>query len=459
MNQLIKFINIMRKLGFNVGTDEIIVLTNSLSLINPTQEQFKNIVRSFLVKDQRDFAFFDNLFEAYFCQKGVGNGWDNSNKDANEADVDLFELAPGGSADGKGLAVRGAGGQKHKLSHLVTLGRYEKAGEMVEEALGRVRDQMLSGEELLAQAKLALDWHMEQYQLEKMKKGQPAGLAEKWEQGWHRLEQKLAQGVIRELLSRNSEDDLEEISKLFDLKRKSLNKLSESEYQVMKREVIQLGRKLATRKNRQWRKSKLGAVDLKNTVRNCLQGGGVPLKLYRRRHKIAKPNIILLCDVSSSVVNYSAFMLMLVYSMEQSYQKISSFIFVDDLEDVSPYFSKYGIEDAVELLAARATCSTSGFSDFGRVFKIFTQQHLELLTPKTNLLILGDAKNNYRSPEIESFIKMAQSCHRVWWLNPQPKNMWGHDDSVIAEYGKYCTELWECSDLQQLKEVAAKICK
>ncbi|MBS4025002.1 MAG: VWA domain-containing protein, partial [Clostridia bacterium] len=337
------------------------------------------------------------------------------------------------------------------------MGDYSRAGEMVEESLNRVGSGKLKGDELLNQAKLQLDWHMERYQLEKMMQGQTSCRIAAWEDAWLRLEEKLHQGIIRELLGRGTEAAYREINFMFNLKRKSFNKLSESEYKLMKREVVDIGRRLATRKSRQWRKSRRGLVDLKNTVRNCLKGGGVPLKLCRRRHKTTRPNLVLLCDVSSSVVNYSAFMLLLVYSMEQSFKKIKSFIFVDNVEDVSPYFSRYGLEEAIELLTVRATCSTSGFSDFGRVFKIFEQQYLSLLTPKTNVIVLGDAKNNYRATEGESFSRLAASCRRVWWLNPQPEEFWGQDDSVIAQYAKDCAAVWECSNLEQLKTIARLI--
>jgi len=457
MEELVRFANLLRKLGFNVSTDELAALINSLNLIDVNRADFKHITRSFLVKDKKEFAFFDSIFHAFFSTEKMGQGEVNTNVSSYQDEIDCFELSPGGSADGKGLTAGGAGGMKNKLSHLVRMGDYSRAGEMVEESLNRVGSGKLKGDELLNQAKLQLDWHMERYQLEKMMQGQTSCRIAAWEDAWLRLEEKLHQGIIRELLGRGTEAAYREINFMFNLKRKSFNKLSESEYKLMKREVVDIGRRLATRKSRQWRKSRRGLVDLKNTVRNCLKGGGVPLKLCRRRHKTTRPNLVLLCDVSSSVVNYSAFMLLLVYSMEQSFKKIKSFIFVDNVEDVSPYFSRYGLEEAIELLTVRATCSTSGFSDFGRVFKIFEQQYLSLLTPKTNVIVLGDAKNNYRATEGESFSRLAASCRRVWWLNPQPEEFWGQDDSVIAQYAKDCAAVWECSNLEQLKTIARLI--
>ena len=150
-------------------------------------------------------------------------------------------------------------------------------------------------------------------------------------------------------------------------------------------------------------------------------------------------------------------MLLLVYSMEQSHGRIKSFIFVDDLEDVSPYFKRYGLERAVEHLRTKATCSTSGFSDFGRVFRIFEQKHLSLLTPKTNLIVLGDARNNYKDAQISSFIKIANSCNHVWWLNPQPRELWDRDDSIISQYSAWCSEVWECNSLEQLRRIIQRI--
>lgn len=443
----------LRQLGFSVGTEELIALVNSFTILPPVEDNLKFIIRSFLVKEQQDFLLFDMAYDAFFYHE------QDFFYDEPTSQLDLFEETIGTSADGKGLAAMGVGGKKNKLSHFIRLGDYNSAEKIIRKALMEVKGKQREDDvsQLLQQLKLKLDWHMEQYNLakimEKTGKKETACIQEMW----INLEKKLNTIVMAELLRQSTEDNIEQINKMFNYKQKTLANLTAGEYEKMKKEVKVLGKKIATRKNRQWKKSKTGVIDLKRTVRNSVKNLGVPLKISRKTHRIARPNILLLCDVSSSVVKHSAFMLLLVYSMEQCYGKIHSFIFIDQIEDISPYFSKYQLEEAIEKISARATSSTSGFSNFGRVFKKIAETKIHLLTPKTKIIILGDAKNNYHNPEVESLTKMADKCAGIYWLNPQPKDLWGVDDSIIHVYAKHCKHVWECGNLEQLKKIAVRI--
>ena len=92
-----------------------------------------------------------------------------------------------------------------------------------------------------------------------------------------------------------------------------------------------------------------------------------------------------------------------------------------------------------------------GHSDYGRVFEQFAERYAATLQPRSTLLILGDARNNYHLARSASFAAIAQRVKRVYWLNPEPEAYWRSGDSVLGEYAPYCDDVLECRTLRQLE--------
>ena len=115
---------------------------------------------------------------------------------------------------------------------------------------------------------------------------------------------------------------------------------TKDEIRKMKEAVAKLAQRLkhviAIRRKR----AKRGHFDLQQTLRKNLQYGGVPFKIVVDRRKKEKPQVVILCDVSDSVRNVSRFMLQFVYSVQDLYSRVRSFIFVADLGEVTKLFEE-----------------------------------------------------------------------------------------------------------------------
>ena len=75
------------------------------------------------------------------------------------------------------------------------------------------------------------------------------------------------------------------------------------------RAVAQLKRRLATLGHEQRGRKRAAAVDVRRTMRASLETGGVPLRLSYRPKRPRRPEIYVLCDVSTSVTSASVFFL------------------------------------------------------------------------------------------------------------------------------------------------------
>lgn len=220
-----------------------------------------------------------------------------------------------------------------------------------------------------------------------------------------------------------------------------------------------LTRKLAARLSKLRRKRLGSRLDMRKTLRRSLSYGGVPLFPQLKKPHPAKPEIFLLCDVSGSVANFARFTLQMIYAMSSQFSRVRSWVFVDGIDEVTRFF-----ERAADLTEATHRINTEakivwvdGHSDYGHVLTQFWEAHALEITPKTTVIVLGDARNNYHASGAWVLAEMRRRARRVLWLNPEPKSYWDTGDSIMSEYAQFCDGVWECRNLRQLQQFVATL--
>jgi uncharacterized protein with von Willebrand factor type A (vWA) domain len=223
----------------------------------------------------------------------------------------------------------------------------------------------------------------------------------------------------------------------------------------MYREVERLTARLLTRRALRYRRARRGHLDLRHTVLHGLRNGReVPFTLaYRRRH-ISKLRLIVLCDVSGSVWQVSTFLLKLVHTLQAEFSTVRSLVFVNSLVEVTELFRRLRFPQDLEALRQYPQLNLFGFSDFGRVFYQLYDDLLGAITRDTVLLILGDARSNHFDPQAWTLGEIRQRCRRLIWLNPEPRQAWNTEDSVMEVYAPYCDYVLECWTLGHLTRAA-----
>jgi uncharacterized protein with von Willebrand factor type A (vWA) domain len=227
----------------------------------------------------------------------------------------------------------------------------------------------------------------------------------------------------------------------------------------LERALRPLSRKLAVRLARRRRRRRRGPVDLRHTVRRSLSTGGVPIDLRFKPPRPAKPEIIVIADISGSVASFARFTLHLVHAISSQFSKVRSFVFVDGLDEVSQLFE--GVDDPAEAVArinAEAdVIAFDGHSDYGRAFLTFHERFADQLTKRSTILILGDARNNYHQAHVEVIADLKYRSKAVYWLNPEPTSYWNSGDSIVSQYAPYCERVVECRTLRQLEAFVGEL--
>jgi uncharacterized protein with von Willebrand factor type A (vWA) domain len=234
---------------------------------------------------------------------------------------------------------------------------------------------------------------------------------------------------------------------------------SREELTALRRAIYPLTRKLAVRLARKRRHGRKGPLDFRNTMRHSLSYGGVPADPKFRYPRPAKPEIIVIADISGSVAAFARFTLQLVYAISSQFSKVRSFVFIDGIDEVTRYFE--GVEDITEAVHRVNTEAdviwVDGHSDYGHAFETFWERWGREITAKSSVILLGDARNNYHASQAWVVAEMRKRARHVFWLNPEPKSYWDTGDSIVSEYATHCDGIYECRNLKQLERFVEQL--
>ena len=218
-----------------------------------------------------------------------------------------------------------------------------------------------------------------------------------------------------------------------------------------------LARKLATRLASR-RRHQRGAIDLRTTLRRSMATGGVPMRPAYRHKPPHKPDLVVLADFSSSVAGFSRFTILLLQALQAQFNKVRVFGFVNVCADLTQLFASAppGSDLTEEVRDVREMTRWHKNSDYGSALADFVQHHLEAVTPRSTVLILGDARSNHTDPRTDALHLIAERARSVIWLNPEPARSWGSGDSESATYGRI-VDMHECSTIGHLRGVVSRL--
>ena len=137
---------------------------------------------------------------------------------------------------------------------------------------------------------------------------------------------------------------------------------------------------------------------------------------------------MVVADISGSVAAFARFTLMLVYAIQNQFSKVRSFVFIDGIDEVTDYFkATEDIQEAIHRVNTEADVVwVDGHSDYGHAFEVFWERYGKDVGPKTTVLLLGDARNNYHASQSWVVKEMRHKARHVYWLNPEPRVVLEH---------------------------------
>jgi uncharacterized protein len=435
--KLLGFCEELRSEGVAVGTSEILDAFAALDQVPWTsREDFREALATTIAKSQEDRRLFELLFERWFFRaaesEAIGRGIEEQGRRHEGAErLDIDELRE----QVRQAIVEGNDGEMRDLARLAisAFGREGEGSGVVGVDVQRIRRTLgLSAGSQPAPVDGAAELPpIDRDQL-------------------NAFERHLRRELERDLIERTS--TLPPSRPLAELDR-ALPTSPTQDLAAVHRAVSQMKRRLATLGHEQRGRRKGQTVDVRRTMRTSLETGGVPMHIRYRPKRPRRPEIYVLCDVSTSVTSASVFFLSVLHALHDSFRKLRSFVFIERISEVTDVFEH---ERDFRVIAQRISSEggvsdISGYTDYGRVWLEFLGKISDDLGPRSTVIVLGDARTNGREPHADVFAEVAERAGRLFWLNPEPKLYWNYGDSVMAAYERYCDGAFECWTTRHLE--------
>jgi uncharacterized protein len=438
---LLEFGDRLRAEGVAIGTSELLDAVAVVGEIDWHDErEFRDALSATLAKSEEDRHVFGLVFDRFFFRatEAAALGEDTGDRAGPGAaervgeELDLDELR---ARIAEALADGEGDGRLRDLARLAiaAFGRAAGAGGVIGVDIQRIRralglradprPELESGDprrdgmprEQLRRFDAVLRRELERAQIERTRTLPPS-------RPLHELERALPTGPLRDLASAH-------------------------------RVVAQLKRRLATQGRQARGQTRARHVDVRRTMRASLETGGVPVVIKYRPQRPRRPEIYVLCDVSTSVTSASVFFLSVLHALHDSFRKMRSFVFIERISEVTDVFARQRTFEEVSDAIGRdaGVADVSGYTDYGRVWLEFGNLVDDDLSPRATVIVLGDARCNGRDACVPAFAAIAGRAGRTFWLNPEPRLYWDYGDSVMSAYADHCTA-FECSTTAQLED-------
>ncbi|MCE5210013.1 MAG: VWA domain-containing protein [Deltaproteobacteria bacterium] len=444
-----QFVACCRAAGMRVSTSEVLDSLNQMQLIDPTDEQqFRSLLRSNFAKSMKDIQHFDRLYHLFFHEMRMETADIRQAASYSEQIRQTAEALKRRPHDNPlyDAVVDFMQGNPIALLREMRRIQTEEEAVMLRFNLGPLGNRLNVMMQINKAASAAQELVEDNYAKTDLAAGRELAAY---------FEERVAAARSMLIHEPNQGDSgtrktKTEEQKLRGLGEKSFSSFSREEVEEMREAIDKLVRKLKNIVSRRYAVRNRGSIDVKKTLRASAKYNGVPVEVKYRRRAKRKSRIVTLCDVSGSVWAAARFMLNLLYSLQDCFDKVHSFVFIDHLSDVTGIFEENDINEAIRLVLEKSDVNYNASTDYGETLRNFKKDYMELLTKKTTLIIVGDGRTNYMNPEDAILGQMRERCRRVIWLNPEQENLWGSGDSEIRSYMPHCHEVRQCRNVNQL---------
>ena len=218
------------------------------------------------------------------------------------------------------------------------------------------------------------------------------------------------------------------------------------------KETRNLGLILANKFVKYTKSASKGKLLFRKTIRKSLKNGGSLYDIVLKPKIKKKPRLILLCDISGSMALYSLFGLTLLFGVVQRFKSVHAFVFIDGITDITKELKNLKFNNINKILTNwNNYVHVDGHSDYDKSFKDLLDEKIISNSSLNTLIVIGDARNNYRPINTETIDKLSKEFQNVYWMNPERSQYWNTGDSQFHHYQSISKKYSEVRNFEQLK--------
>lgn len=203
------------------------------------------------------------------------------------------------------------------------------------------------------------------------------------------------------------------------LQSKDFEQMSEVELQIARNMLQKLKLPVPDVRSRRFQASKQKArIDMRKTLQQSLRNSAtIPLQF--KRNRVRPPAIVVLCDISGSMAQYSRMFLHFMHAISNHRDRVHSFVFGTRLTNISRYLRNKDVDIALEA-TSRAVVDWSGGTRIGLCLEQFNRLwSRRVLSQGAVVILLTDGLDRGEGDELQKQMdRLSKSCRQFIWLNP-----------------------------------------
>lgn len=432
---LVEFAQLLRSVGLKISPSEISDAADGLSLIGlADRDRVEAVLQATLVKKVQHISAFKEAFRAYFASLEQKEAWQ---KDVAEKATQWDEQI---ESTRKDLRF-----QDNELD--ITEEQRAVYASLPEKDKERLRD-FLEKSSKGTRGGVPVD-HSYQPMVERVLRGSLEYWRKKLNEEDPISSPGSTDGVLSEVERALRDREAEVLSQ-------DLKKISPEEWPEVIRLIRRLSQRLASQVTRRYRAARRrGGLDMRTTLRRNLRYGGVLVERSYRSRRKGRPRIVLLFDISGSMLKYTEFIWQFVYGLSSVVSGIKTFAFGEALIPINGKFRKgQRFEGMVKEALSVSGKEWGGGTNLANALESLQGKFPDTLSRQTLLLIVSDGQTLEGEKAAALLGGIRRKVRQVLWLNTLPERRWV-ETPYIKAFLPSCL-MYECYTLDHLTQILNK---
>jgi uncharacterized protein with von Willebrand factor type A (vWA) domain len=160
-------------------------------------------------------------------------------------------------------------------------------------------------------------------------------------------------------------------------------------------------------------------IDLRASLQASLRTGGTIIPLKRKSPGERPPPLVVLCDISGSMSQYSRMFLHFMHALSNDRSRVHSFLFGTRLTNISRILRQRDVDKALNAVSERVPDWSGGTRIGGTLAEFNRLWSRRVLGQGAVVLLLTDGLDREGGTGLpREMERLHKSCHRLIWLNP-----------------------------------------
>jgi uncharacterized protein with von Willebrand factor type A (vWA) domain len=202
------------------------------------------------------------------------------------------------------------------------------------------------------------------------------------------------------------------------LRQKDFEEMTWAETEQVRRLLEQAPWRVAERRTRRLRPSRNGRIDLRRSARQAIRSSGELMTLFRRRPRVRRRPLVLICDVSGSMERYSRLLMIFAHAVARR-EDLEAFVFSTRLTRITRLLRQRDVDRALDAVS-KGVHDFSGGTRIGDALGDFNRKWARrVLGHGAVVIIISDGWDRGDPTQLGAeLVHLRRSAHRLIWMNP-----------------------------------------